>query len=87
MQKLEGSIENIVFQNADNHYTVARFRPDERNRLFRNGLTTIVGALPGVRPGEVLTVEGEWETDARYGRQLRVESFVQRLPTSTGFGT
>lgn len=83
MQKLEGSIENIVFQNADNHYTVARFRPDERNRLFRNGLTTIVGALPGVRPGEVLTVEGEWETDARYGRQLRVESFVQRLPTSS----
>jgi helicase, putative, RecD/TraA family len=83
MQKLEGSIENIVFQNADNHYTVARFRPNERNRLFRNGLTTIVGTLPGVRPGELLTVEGEWETDPRYGRQLHVESFVQRLPVSS----
>ena len=83
MQKLEGSIENIVFQNVDNHYTVARFRPAERNRSFRNGLTTIVGILPGVRPGELLTVEGEWETDPRYGRQSHVEQFVQRLPVST----
>jgi exodeoxyribonuclease V alpha subunit len=82
MTKLEGSVENIVFQNEENQYTVARFRLTERNRLFRTDLTTIVGTLPGIRPGELLTVEGEWETDARYGRQLHVTSFVQRLPVS-----
>ena len=43
MTKLEGSVENIVFQNEENQYTVARFRLTERNRLFRTDLTTIVG--------------------------------------------
>jgi exodeoxyribonuclease V alpha subunit len=83
MFKLEGSIESIVFRNEDNHYTVARFRPDDNGRLFRDDLTTIVGILPGVHVGELLTVEGEWEHDPRYGRQLRVTSFTQRLPAST----
>ncbi|GCE02964.1 SF1B family DNA helicase RecD2 [Dictyobacter aurantiacus] len=83
MPKLEGSVENIVFRNEDNQYTVARFRLNDRGRLFRDDLTTIVGLLPGIHPGELLSVEGEWESDPRYGRQLRVVSFVQRLPAST----
>ncbi len=82
MFKLEGSVESIVFRNEDNHYMVARFRPDDNGRLFRDDLTTIVGILPGVHVGELLTVEGEWEHDPRYGRQLRVTSFTQRLPAS-----
>src|SRR5436309_1102135 len=83
MPKLDGSVESIVFRNEENHYTVARFRPNDRGRLFRDDLTTIVGALPGVHVGELLLVEGEWETDPRYGRQLHVTTFTQRLPAST----
>ncbi|GCE12664.1 SF1B family DNA helicase RecD2 [Tengunoibacter tsumagoiensis] len=83
MQKLEGSVESIVFRNEDNHYTVARFRTTDSQRLFRDDLTTIVGTLPGVQVGELLSVEGEWENDPRYGRQLHVLTFIQRLPTST----
>ncbi|HLH63361.1 MAG TPA: AAA family ATPase [Ktedonobacteraceae bacterium] len=82
MLKLEGSVESIVFRNEDNHYTVARFRPADSGRLFRDDLTTIVGTLPGVHVGELLSVEGEWEKDPKYGRQLRVISFTQRLPAS-----
>ncbi len=83
MPKLEGSVESIVYRNEENQYTVARFRLNDRGRLFRNDLTTIVGTLPGVHVGELLTVEGEWENDPRYGRQLHVTSFIQRLPAST----
>lgn len=82
MPRLEGSVESIVFRNEDSHYTVARFRPNDGGRLLRDDLTTIVGALPGVQVGELLSIEGEWEIDARYGRQLHVTSFVQRLPAS-----
>ncbi len=82
MPKLDGSVESIVFRNEENHYTVARFRPNDSGRLLRDDLTTIVGALPGVQVGELLSLEGEWETDPRYGRQLHISSFVQRLPTS-----
>src|SRR6266702_8579506 len=83
MPTLEGSVENIVFRNEDNHYTVARFRPNDRGKLFRDELMTIVGMLPGIHVGELLSVEGEWEKDPRYGRQLHVTSFTQRLPAST----
>src|SRR5438876_1925213 len=82
MPTLEGSIESIVFRNEDNHYTVARFRTNDNGRLFRDDLTTIVGMLPGIHVGELLRVEGEWEKDPRYGRQLHVTSFIQRLPAS-----
>jgi len=82
MPTLEGSVENIVFRNEDNHYTVARFRPNDSGRLFRDDLMTIVGMLPGIQVGELLSVEGEWEKDPKYGRQLHVTSFVQRLPAS-----
>lgn len=82
MPRLEGSVESIVFRNEENHYTVARFRPNDSGRLFRDDLTTIVGTLPGVHVGELLTVEGEWERDPRYGRQLHVTTFTQRLPAS-----
>src|SRR5215470_7155733 len=83
MLRLEGSVESIIFRNEDNHYTVARFRPNDSGRLFRDDLTTIVGMLPGVHVGELLTIEGEWGHDPRYGRQLCVTSFIQRLPAST----
>ncbi|HZO73385.1 MAG TPA: ATP-dependent RecD-like DNA helicase [Ktedonobacteraceae bacterium] len=83
MPTLEGSVESIVFRNEDNHYTVARFRLNDSGRLFRDDLTTIVGTMPGIHVGELLRVEGEWESDPRYGRQLHVASFIQRLPAST----
>ena len=82
MPRIEGSVESIVFRNEDNHYTVARFRPNDSGRLFRDDLTTIVGTLPGVHVGELLVIEGEWEKDPKYGRQLHVISFTQRLPAS-----
>jgi len=82
MPSLEGSVESIVFRNEDNHYTVARFRPNDSGRLFRDDLTTIVGMLPGVHVGELLSVEGEWEKDPKYGRQLHITNFTQRLPAS-----
>ena len=83
MPKLEGSVENIVFRNEDTQYVVARFRLNDSGRLFRDDLATIVGVLPGIHTGELLSVEGEWESDPRYGRQLHVTSFIQRLPAST----
>ncbi|GAC1393684.1 MAG: ATP-dependent RecD-like DNA helicase [Ktedonobacteraceae bacterium] len=83
MPKLEGSVENIVFRNEENHYTVARFRLNDAGRLFRDDLTTLVGLLPGIHVGELLSVEGEWENDPKFGRQLHVSSYIQRLPAST----
>jgi exodeoxyribonuclease V alpha subunit len=76
LESLEGTIESIVYYNPDNGYTVCRFALED-GRQF-----TIIGTFPPLSPGEVLRVSGRWETNPRFGQQLRVESFVPILPSS-----
>lgn len=71
---LEGTLEKIVFQNADNHFLVGKL-------LRANGdLVTIVGALAAVSPGTGLRLTGKWANDPRFGPQFRVESFQTKSP-------
>ncbi|MGB8960121.1 MAG: hypothetical protein WCC00_14025, partial [Candidatus Aminicenantales bacterium] len=75
-EHLDGAIEEIVFYNPDNGYTVAKFLTDGGETL------TIVGAFPPLSPGEVLRVRGGWELNPRFGRQLKVDHFTMTLPAS-----
>ena len=76
-QAVEGTVERIVFQNPDNLWTVARLRCDGRE-----GMVTIVGALPGVASGTALRASGHFVQDATYGEQFRVEGFVPLTPAT-----
>jgi len=73
---LEGTIEQVVYYNPDNGYSVCRFALED-GRQF-----TIIGTFPPLSPGEVLRVCGRWEMNPRFGQQFRVESFVPILPSS-----
>ena len=73
---LEGTIEQVVYYNPDNGYTVCRFAFEEGRQI------TVIGTFPPLSPGEVLRVSGRWETNPRFGQQLRMESFVPILPSS-----
>jgi exodeoxyribonuclease V alpha subunit len=79
---LEGAIERIVFRNDHTHFTVARLRPNDAGRLFRGELTTLVGELPGLAVGELVTVTGDWETHPQHGRHLRVRSYARHAPVN-----
>jgi exodeoxyribonuclease V alpha subunit len=79
---LEGAIERIVFRNDHTHFTVARLRPNDAGRLFRAELTTLVGELPGLAVGELVTVTGDWETHPQHGRHLRVRSYARHAPVN-----
>jgi exodeoxyribonuclease V alpha subunit len=72
---LEGTLERIVFQNPTNQWTVARLAPADGGPAV-----TVVGALFGVTVGTLLVVRGAWETDRRFGRQLRVDSYHTKSP-------
>ena len=52
MVKLEGSVLNIVFRNAENGFTVFLLQCG-RDKV------TCVGSVPPVNPGERLEVSGE----------------------------
>ena len=45
-------------------------------------LVTVVGTMPDTHVGSVLSLEGMWKVDARYGRQFSVEKFEETLPAT-----
>jgi exodeoxyribonuclease V alpha subunit len=75
-ESIVGTIEEIVFYNPDNGYTVSKFLPESGEQM------TIVGCFPPLTPGEVLSVRGVWELNPRFGRQLKVDHFTMSLPAS-----
>jgi len=85
MDNLSGSIERITFYNPENGYTVLRLRPD-RSRgipgLSRDGLTTVVGNLPEINPGEHLKLQGRWVNHPKHGQQFNAEICMQTLPAT-----
>ncbi len=82
MPTVAGTVERIVFRNAESHFTVARLRPSSAGRLFRDDLVTIVGTLAGISVGEVVEVDGVWESHPQHGRHLRINSYTSHAPVT-----
>jgi exodeoxyribonuclease V alpha subunit len=76
-QSISGVIERITFVNPENGYTVAKMK----SRGYYD-LVTIVGNMPSVNVGAVVSLRGEWRIDSKYGRQFSVSSFEERLPAT-----
>ena len=70
----EGTVHSVIFQNAENGYTVLRLLTEEGE------VVTVVGGIPCVAPGEHLTVTGTWETHPQHGEQLKVQELERSLP-------
>lgn len=71
---LDGTVHSLIFQNAENGYTVLRLVTEEGE------LHTVVGCIPCVAPGEHLTVSGTWENHPQHGEQLKAMELERRLP-------
>ncbi len=70
----EGTVHSLIFQNAENGYTVLRLLTEEGE------VVTVVGCIPCVAPGEHLTVTGVWEQHPQHGEQLRASELERSLP-------
>lgn len=70
----EGTVHSLIFQNAENGYTVLRLLTEEGE------VVTVVGCIPCVAPGEHLTVTGVWEQHPQHGEQLRAAELERGLP-------
>ncbi len=77
---LTGVLERIIFFNEENHYTIAEFRPDDREG--KDAKVTITGPLPGVQCGETLHLRGTWTKHTQHGDQFKIEGFRSELPSS-----
>ncbi len=76
MEEFQGTVESIVFFNPDNGYTVCRLTTVKGDRV------TAVGTFPALSPGEVMKLKGDWELNARFGRQFKVDTFIPMIPAS-----
>lgn len=72
---LNGTVEDIIFQNAENGYAVFSVSDNENE-------TICVGIVPNLHSGESLKIMGSWTVHPTYGRQLAVDFYKKTIPTS-----
>ena len=74
--ELTGEIQDIIYKNEVNSYTIAEFETEEEN-------TVVVGYLPFVNSGDTLKVIGKFVEHKEYGRQFKVDTFEKLMPRTT----
>lgn len=74
---LEGTVENIIYSNADNGYTVLDLSCEESDDIV-----TACGIMPGTGVGDRMKLVGEWSHHKNYGRQFSVAYYEKQLPAT-----
>lgn len=74
--ELTGTIENIIYRNADNGYTVLELFSDEGEHI------TAVGSLALCNRGERVTLTGQYASHPKYGRQFKAASAKTLAPST-----
>lgn len=77
MSIIHGLLERISYHNEENDFVVAKLREKEKKKL-----TTIVGNLSGINPGESIKLTGKWVQNKRFGEQFQVETFEVTVPAT-----
>jgi exodeoxyribonuclease V alpha subunit len=67
MDQIFGTIERITFRSDETGFTVARLKQPRKKDL-----TTIVGSLATLHPGEEVRLQGEWKQNPQHGLQFAV---------------
>ena len=74
-EALEAVIEETVFRNEENGYSVVQARAG-RDKVM------VVGALPALAAGEQVLLQGNWTEHPQYGRQWKATGCEIRKPTT-----
>ena len=73
--EITGQLNEIIYQNEINGYTIATFDTDEEE-------ITIVGYLPFICAGDSLKISGKFVTHIEYGEQFKIDYFEKIMPKS-----
>ena len=74
---IEGTVENVIFHNEENGYTVLQLTVEGEDEPVN-----VVGCIPCAAAGEGMTVTGTWSVHPVHGPQLTAESVERRMPRS-----
>lgn len=73
--RLEGAVENIVYRNEDNGYTVLEISDGD-------DYITAVGVMPPVTVGDTVSLIGSYTEHKNYGRQFSAQTCEVARPTN-----
>ena len=73
MEKITGYVDHIIFRNADNVYTGMVLVVEEEE-------ITCVGNFSDIAEGENMEATGEYTEHPTYGRQFKIESYIEKAP-------
>jgi len=73
---IEGVIEDIIYTNDSNGYTVCELLCDKER-------FTAVGYMPFINVGETIRASGRWVSHPDYGDQFRVEIYEKVMPQTS----
>jgi exodeoxyribonuclease V alpha subunit len=77
MPTISGLLERITYHNEENDFVVAKLLEKGKKEL-----TTIVGNLSGINPGESLKLTGRWVHNKKFGEQFQVENYEITVPAT-----
>ena len=77
VEALRCVVERITYQNEKNGYSVIRCRAKDCQELI-----TVVGVMPEIHVGSVLSLTGKWKVDPKFGRQFAAETIEETLPAT-----
>ena len=77
-ETLEGTLDQVLFVNENNGYSVAVVVVAGEHGDFRR--VTVVGNLAGLEVGSTIRAQGGFETHARFGDQFHVVDFETVRP-------
>jgi exodeoxyribonuclease V alpha subunit len=73
--QLTGIVERIIYNNAENGFTVFVLLSHQKPIIA-------TGSFPTIHAGQQITVNGVWITHTQFGRQFNVQSCTLSIPTS-----
>lgn len=77
MAEVIGIVEEIIFRNEENGFSVIDVQEEGTNHLV-----TVVGNFPCISQGERVRLEGDWTTHPDYGRQLKMLNYSSAAPST-----
>src|SRR6056297_2486217 len=75
METIAGTVEEIIYNNTSNGYTVGIIETSE-------DVITFTGLFSSISLGEQIEVEGKWNEHPRYGKQFEVQKYKIVMPDS-----
>ena len=76
LNEIAGMIDNIIYQNEENGYTVCEIETD------RGETVTLVGEMPYLSEGETVRAMGNWVLHPTFGKQFKAEYYEKELPAT-----